>query len=125
MANEIKITSAIEVENGNLKFPRHGGGQPLSFDQATLGGPYPGTIEIGTAEEVVSLSELTTLGWAKFINLDNTNYVTWGPESGGAMVPIGRMEPGEPAQFRIEPGITLRMQANTAACKVMILVFED
>ncbi len=124
MANEIQITSQIKVDNGSFKLPRMGL-QNVRFDQSGVGGGQPGTQSIATSEAAISIPGITTLGWTYMVNLDDTNYVVWGPESGGSMVPMGRMEPGESALFRMEPGITLRMQANTAACEVQIFVLED
>jgi len=127
MANEVKVIAALQVANGTFEFPKVGGSQ-LQFDQAAPGGGVPGSMEIPTTAggTVVDLSELTTVGWAYFKNLDDTNYVQHGPEAAGAIVVYGRMEPGEPALFRLDPGIAnLRMIANTAACLVQILVMED
>lgn len=56
-------------------------------------------------------------------NLDNTNYVTLGPTSGGAIVPMVRLNAGKAALIPLVPGLTLRAQANTAACKVEFKLF--
>lgn len=122
MANEITVTASINVAKGN--FSRRIAPGALTFDQAAQG-QAGGVLEIGTSEESITLTDLGTLGWAYFRNLDTSNYVTWGPDSTG-MVAVGRMEAGETAgPFRLEPGITLKMQANTAACNVEVIVFED
>ena len=92
--------------------------------QDTLGGGGPGTIEIGTTEEAIT-TEVVTEGWCWIQNADSTNYVTYGPESGGAMITFGKLEPGEGHPFRLSPGVTLRAKANNAACKVQIAIFED
>jgi len=125
MAEEIKIRSGIEVTKDSFKFadPNR---PTLTFDMDGDGGGNPGVIDVGTSEEDVDLSEFATLGWVWMRNLDDTNYVTWGPKSGASMVALGRLEPGEPAgPFRLEPGITLRMVADTAACKVQVNAFPD
>ena len=123
MADEFRITSKIRLINGSLKVNIGG---VYTFDQNTAGGPAVGYLTIGTSEESVSLSELGTEGFAWFQNLDDTNYVQWGPDSGGSMVAVGRMKAGEVAgPFRLEPGLTLKMKANTAACKVLAYVFEN
>ena len=127
MADEITVLAAISCLNGNFRLPQIGSEQ-LTFDQAAQGGGVPGTVEIGTSEEDVDVSALTTEGWLWMRNLDDTNYVDWGPSSGGTspvMVAIGRMEAGESALFRLKPEVTLRMKANVAACVVQILVLED
>ena len=120
MANEITVTAGLRVANGNSLFSREFGQQ--TFDQAAVGGPTPGYITVGTAEESVTFGELSTLGWVFIENLDDTNYVQWGFSTG---VYGGRMEAGEPALFRLNPSSTLYLKANTAACKVNIYALED
>lgn len=43
-------------------------------------------------------------------NLSTKHHVEWGPESGGAMVSCGVMEPGEPALYRLKPGVVIRLR---------------
>ena len=59
---------------------------------------------------------------AHFQNLDTTNYVEWGFAT---TVYGGRMEAGETAEFRLNPGASIFMKANTSACEVMLTVIED
>jgi hypothetical protein len=122
MADEIKLTLDVRLENGNFKDAFQPG--QIKIDQAAAGGHRPVAI-IGTTEEVIATGDVSTLGWLIMRNLDNTNYITWGPESAGAMVPIGRLKPGEWAACRLEPGVTIRAQANTAACKLDQRIYED
>jgi hypothetical protein len=119
MANEISASASLSVVNGNLS-------ERLSitknFDQAAVGGPAPGTVSVGTSEETISTSEISTLGWCFIQNLDATNYV----RIGFATTVYGiRLEAGEFAMFRLNPGATIYAIANTAACKVLFKVFED
>ena len=72
----------------------------------------------------MSTGDVSTLGWLVLQNLDTTNYVTYGPDSTG-MVDFGRIEAGEIAVLRLEPGITIKAQANTAAVDLLVKVFED
>jgi len=121
MAGEIKVTSKLKLAKGNNAekiIPAE-----LSYDQ-TGDGSYSNVHNIGTTEEsVAAFGDVSTFGWCYLRNLDTTNYVQWGfatTDYGG------RMEAGEPAgPFRLEPGITLYLKANTAACNVRIAVFED
>lgn len=122
MADELKLTLASRLTNGSFK-DNFDPGQ-ISIDQAAVGA-YRAIVIVGTAEEVIGAGDVGTLGWCILQNLDDTNHVDWGPESGGAMVAIGRLEPGEWAAFRLKPGIVLRGQANTAACKVDVRIYED
>ncbi len=122
MADELKITINTRLVNGSFKDSFDPG--QISIDQAAVGAHRPIVI-VGTSEEVIATGDVSTLGWCIMQNLDDTNYVEYGPESGGAMVGWGRMEPGEPAIFRLKPGVTIRAKADTAACKVDVRIYED
>ena len=122
MANEITVQTLLKVANGNLNAQHPASALSRSFDQAAVGGPTPGYVTIGTSEESFTFGELGTLGWLIMENLDATNYVEWGFESGDYG---GRMEAGEVAVFRMKPSTTLYLLANTASCKCIINCFED
>lgn len=123
MANEITIQHRLTVRKGN--FNRVWEPPVKQVDQSGQGG-FSATLNIDTSEEVITFTDVGTYGLLCLLNLDDTNYVTYGPESGGSMVPIGRLNPGgEPQMIRLEPGITLRMQADTGACDVELLLLED
>lgn len=122
MADEITINASMRLTNGNFKNVWTPG--TLTVDQATARGGNPGCVNIGTSEEAISFGDLTTPAWIFIQNLDATNYVTWGPTSGGAMVAVGKLLPGEFALYRMAASVTLRMQANTAACNVEIRCYD-
>jgi hypothetical protein len=69
--------------------------------------------------------DIVTLGMLCGRNLDEANYVTVGPSTGGAMYPMQRVEAGEPFALRLEPGVILRWKADTSAVKMHMLLFED
>ena len=123
MADEIKFTIEGEVTNGAYK-------EVLSrtryeFDQDAIG-DYSAVVSVGTSEEDLGVADVTVNGWLYLKNLDTTNYVTWGPKSAGAMVAMGRLEPGEFALFRMAPSsVTLRWVANSAAVKVKAILWQD
>lgn len=121
MAGEITASGSLICENGLHVIATQV--TNLSVDQAAQGG-NGGVVAVGTAEENMPVGDVSTLGWVFVRNLDDVNYVTWGPDSSG-MVAIGRLEPGEFAIFRLEPGVTLRWQANTASCNVFLQLLED
>jgi hypothetical protein len=123
MANEISVSCSLRVANGFLKSNLNTGS--VNITQAVAKGPTPGTVNVGTSEEVISFAELTTLGIIQIINLDTTNFVQFGPESAGAMVAAIRLKPGEPNQFRLEPGVTYRAKADTGACNVQFSAFNN
>ena len=122
MANEITLSIAMQVVNGNYRDLLQPG--QLRIDQATIGrGGHVQTI--GTSEEVIDLGDVVTNGYAALRNLDEDNYVTYGPENAGAMVIFGKLKAGEPAVLRIAPTVVIRAQANTAPVKLDVRVYED
>jgi len=124
MANEIKITAALECSNGNFQIPRLGSTQ-LQVNQNAPGGGVPGMVSAATAGSDITTTGVSTLGWCYVRNLDATNFVEWGPKDTGTFYPIGRLKPGEATVFRLSPGKTLHIKADTAACKCQVLVLED
>lgn len=121
MANEIQVSSGIRVLKNGLEFSVPS--KTYSVTMNGTGGPTPGNVSIGTTEESITFSELGTLGLLSMRNTDATNYVQFGFSTG---VYGGRLKPNEPpAQFRLEPGATLYLKANTATCKVLVYGLED
>jgi len=121
MANEISITLGMTVSKSNLAFKWDQ--TTTTWDMTGTGGPTPGYITVGTSEESTAFPELGTLGWFFMKNLDSTNYVQWGFST---TVYGGRIKAGETAgPFRLEPGATLYLKANTAAVKMLVYGFEN
>lgn len=122
MANELKINASVVAEIGNFKYLFAPGQMMVDLAAGGRGGHAQ---SIGTSEEVVDVGDVSTLGYCVLRNTDSTNYVTYGPDSGGSMVSLGRLNAGEFAILRLEPGITLRARANTAAVKLDVTVLEN
>lgn len=120
MADEITIQTSLSVRKSELVFAYDSG--RYTVDMAGTGGPSPGYVTIGTTEESIAFGELGTQGWLMLKNLDTANYVRWGFATG---VYGGRCEAGETALFRLNPGSTLYLIANTAACKMLVYGLED
>lgn len=92
---------------------------PESLTQTTEGGGNPGYVNVGTSEEDIAFVDVTPRV-VIIENLDATNFVEFGPKSGGSMIAFGRIEPGSYAKFSLKSGVTLRMKADTAAVNVRI-----
>lgn len=120
MANEITVRTSLRVDNGNFKITADAGA--LTFDQSAAGGGNPGTVEVGTTEESISLGDIGTSGFCYIRNLDATNYVQLGFSTGVYGI---RLKAGEPCLFRLDPSATLYALANTAACKLQVIAVED
>lgn len=123
MANELTITAAASLVNGNYR-ERFDLGNSLQVDQSAQGA-MSGIVNIGTSEEDLDLSELSTPGYAFLRNLDATNFVTIGPKSGGVMVSMIKLLPGEIAIFRLAGSVTLRAVADTAAVELQRMILES
>jgi len=80
MADEIRISFSMSLQNGNLAETFSGGG---SYDQtsAVLAG---GVLQVGTATETISLGDVQTAGFAAFRSLSTAT-------AGTAYVAIGIM----------------------------------
>lgn len=120
MANEINLQFTAQLLNGGLvdqvQFSKQ-------INQAAVD-KFDHVFSVPTSDTALTIT-ITTLGWTFITNLDASNYVKYGPTSGGAIVNLGRLRAGETHALRLEPGITLRMQADTATCKVGVKVWND
>jgi len=117
MANEIRTSLSVAIVNGNYRDDFRPGA--LNYTQVTASGGNPGSVSIGTAEEDIAFGDVTP-GLVMMQNLDTTNFVKFGPKSAGSMVLCGKISPGKIAYFELGAAVTLRMQADTAACLVLI-----
>jgi len=121
MANEITLTISATITNGDFKDSFLPGAETIS--QTTLGG-HSTVWTVGTSEEDLTVGDVGTLGMMMIRNLDATNYVQIGKKVAGAMEASMRLRPGIPMVIQSEPGITWTAKANTAACKVLIKIWE-
>lgn len=122
MANEITLNLSLAVTNGKMKQRFEPGAISVTQSAAEA---YAPVVSVGTSEEDLPVGDVATVGFLCVQNLDATNYVTYGPKSGGSMVAFGRIKPGEVAILRLEPGVTLRWVANTGAVKVQTLLLGN
>jgi hypothetical protein len=119
--SDITLTIKAVVSKGG--FDQIFSSGATAIDQAAIGAHSP-VLSIGTTEEVISKGDVSSQGLCCLKNLDATNYVDFGPESAGALVSLIRLLPGESAAFRLLPAVVWRAQANTAPCKVQMLLLE-
>jgi len=122
MAGTIVASLNCSVVNGT--FTADPNVPTVEMVQTNAGGGNPGTVTVTTSEGDITIG-LTTPGICIIQNIDPTNYVEYGPKSGGAMVVFGKIKPGEFAFFRFGASVTLRCKANTASVKLRIQTFED
>jgi hypothetical protein len=95
----------------------------LKFNQATQL-LFSEAMTITTADTLITFTGITQQGWCQLLNLDGTNFVSHGPNNAGAILKYGRLMPGAPAVFQLDPTVGFRLQADTASCKVLIKVWN-
>ena len=124
MADEIRISFSMQAVNGFMRESIQPG--QLQIDQAAVGrGGHAQSIGFA-APEVVDLGDVSINGLLYLRNLDETNYVLFGPQSDASTIEvIGLLKPGEIAFFRLAPTIILWAQADTADCLMDVKLFED
>ena len=120
MADEIKVYHRLSVINGTIN--HQFATDQLSLTQSAKG-IYDAVHDIGTSEESISaFADISSEGICVIYNIDATNYV----QVGFSTTVYGMRLKGAhaPATFNCEPGVTLYLRANTAACKVRLIVYE-
>lgn len=123
MANEISYTVSLACAKGTyFNQSRKPGSQ--AADQATQGAA--GDVQaIGfAADEVIAYGDLVAPRWCFLRNLDTTNYIKVGPTTGGAILEMIRLKPGESCLFPIGPSVVLRAQSAVAACNLEKFILE-
>lgn len=125
MATTIQVNSGHKFYDGNQLLSQLV--PPVASVTLAAKQYFAGILTIGTSEEDITFTDITTPRVVTMYNLDGTNYVTWGPKSGGSMILCGKLYPqsstiGIAAQFELGASVTLRMVANTAACQVAFFV---
>jgi hypothetical protein len=115
MANELTLRLQASILSGNLQseFP-----QQIIRPNVAAQEQNGGVFSLTTSETDLTLTGITTPGWLILKNLDTTNFLTWGPKSGGSMILCGKILAGEFAIFRLGAAVTMRMKADTATVKV-------
>jgi hypothetical protein len=121
MAAEITITLSERLANGNLSDQKTQSFAPTQSVALLL----DKTVSVTTSEADLTTAEITTLGWCWITNLGPTNYLKYGPKSGGSMVEFGRLKVGESCLFRLAPGITFRWIADTATVTAQVRIYND
>lgn len=120
MADEITLNQRLRLTNGELLDDNNPGA--ISVTQTTQV-MFKRVIIVGTSEESVTFTDVTTPGICYLRNLDGTNYVQWGVAT---TVYTGRILANDiPACFRLDNGATtLYMKANTASVKLLVTVYD-
>lgn len=122
MAGELRASITTQLTNGSLVDPSLTSSSSITQTTALFDACV---CSVTTSEGDIAFPSVSTLGWMRIRNLDGTNFVKYGPKSAGSMVVFGKLKAGEEAWLRLMTGITLRMVADTATCKVQIRIYND
>ena len=123
MADEINIGLDVELENGNLKSSKRISKGSLKVDQTTAR-LVEGVQEIGTTHEALAMNDVSSAGYAYFRNLDDTNFVQLGIDSGGTFHGFAKLKAGEAALVRLTTNAPYA-KADTAAVDLQYLILSD
>lgn len=121
MSNEITFSVNFSVNNGGYSDTFN---QNAQFNQNAIGADAS-IVTVSTSGTAFTFQNVTTFGWIVLQNLDSTNYVEYGPVSGGSMIPFGQINAGEYQVFRLFPGITFKAQADTASVQLYYQLFQN
>lgn len=119
MANEISITTGLQVANGTSRRPSNQSSR--NFDQATVGIAEI-TIDVTTSDQSVNLP-LSSPGWCQLRN-DGSNPIQWGPDNGsGAIAVAGEITPGATHQFEFRSAATaVRLRTTTGTSRLSLVL---
>lgn len=115
MANEIRISFSMAVQNGNLAESFSSSGR---FDQSSAVSAG-GVVEIGTTTETISIGDVQTSGYATFRSLSTatagTAYVAIGHYDGTNLHEFAQLQRNDAiGPVRLAPSLTIGMVAYTA-----------
>jgi hypothetical protein len=131
MAKTITFVPYLDINDTaltQLRYLLQGKSFSDTFTGAMTAG-NPGLVEIGLVEEAIDFGDVVP-GLVMLWNTDATNYVDFGctgsAGTGGDIADFGfRLRPqGMPAIVWLKSTYEIRMIANTAACKVLVLGFN-
>jgi hypothetical protein len=125
VANELTVSVSARYSNGGVQMSTDDFG--VAGIQVDVSGTEIARYvqSVGTSEEALLMpTDIGTPGFAILKNLDPTNYIS--VQSAQGATACVELKPGEPALFRFartatDPYVT----ANTAACRLAVILFED
>lgn len=113
MANEITLALQMRVQNpaGSMTGYQQTVQQNRMFNQLAVGANAE-VVSVPSAATSYSFSNLATPGFMFLQNLDPENFVTYGSLVAGTFYPVGLIQAGEIAFFRLDPGVQFAMKAG-------------
>jgi len=139
---DVTITASMYIKKEKLEYQSKPTAFTGSIATSNPKGPVPGAIQVTLEGVSIDLSELTTPGYCRIINLDDTNFLEygiWDPE-GATFYPLGEVLAGESYPLRLSRNLQqeygtgtgttgantnrLRLKADTAALNASVEAFE-
>jgi len=119
MANEITLTLKLAVSKTYLVHTENPGTIQVTMSGSTATG---GAQAIGTTAEAITITDVSTAGYAYFRNTSSTEYVELGTGTGGSFVAFGKLKAGEACILRLGTNApTARAQTSTVNLQFYIL----
>jgi len=126
MANEVNVSVAVRVKNGNADESFSVAG--AQFNQSVQGSAG-GIVQIGTAVETLTLGDVATAGFAAFRNLSTatagTAYIALGAYDGTNLHEFVHLRRGQPALAPLRSMITLGAKSYGTALPLRYVVFSE
>lgn len=120
MADEITLNLKVKYDKNGVVDSRTFSDNVDVTGSATCGGVQT----IGTTEAALAIGDIGTKGYARFLNIDATNYVEIGSYVAATFYPLIKLKPGEAAIVRLS-AVTVYARANTASVRLDYMIFED
>lgn len=122
MANEITFISGLSAIKSNLNLAT-----PTESLRATMTGDRADrrTQAVGTTYEAIAVGDISSAGWARFKNLDGTNYVEIGLEVAAAFYGFVKLLPGETSGPMRLSTLSIFGRANTAGVNLEVMLIEN
>jgi len=120
---DITLSASMSVNKGTLKrtYQRSGTASiAASAPNVAAGAPTIGF----AAHEALVMQDVAAAGWARFENLDATNFVEIGVDVAAAFVPFLKLLPNEPPVFVRLATNAPYAKANTAAVRLDYEIFQ-
>lgn len=122
MSNELSYQFQTSLSNGSLKDTHSS--NTIQVDQSTAR-LIRNVQQIGfAAHEALELGDLSTPGFACFVNLDDTNYVEIGVDVAAAFVAFAKLKAEEQIIVRLATAAPYA-QADTANVELFYIIYDD
>ena len=140
----VSIRTSLQLVIGNLTYQS----QPQAFtpaDPVNVLGPTPGAVVVPVTGVDIDLSQLVQPGLCRIMNIDDTNFVTYGiwDADNSALYPLGELLPAESYIIRLSRQLgekeaagtgtgatntlpcTLRFKADSDSVNILVEAFDS